>query len=82
MCNAEAHRSEVCIADGAFTWQTKSLNSADTEGSTVDHSSDGDALVTHEAVMANDAHPTLTDINFTVPKVFNHVLRYYSMCIQ
>ena len=74
LCNAEAQRSEVCIVDGTITWQIKSSNSVAAEA--IDLSSDEAGLVSHEAVMANDARPTLIDINFTVPKVFNFLLSF------
>jgi len=35
-----------------------------------DHSCDEDELVANDTAMANDVRPTLTDINFTVPKVW------------
>ena len=79
LCNAEAQRSEVCIVDGLFAWQTKSSGAADAEASAADRSSDEDALVAHEAVMANNMRPTLTDINFTVAKVFNSLLGVFSI---
>ena len=75
-CNAEAQRSEVCIVDGAFAWQTKSSDSVAAETSAVDLSSDENALVAREDVIANDVLPTLADINFTVPKVSDIVLIY------
>jgi len=76
LCNAEVQRSEICIVDGEFAWQTRSSGSVGAESSVVDHSSDEDVLVAHEAAMANVARPSLTDINFTIPKVLNCVLRF------
>jgi len=84
LCDADAQCSEICIVDGSFTWQRLAepgLSSAATEAAdtvlSVDHS-DEDILMTYEAGTASDTRPTLTDINFTVPKVFNFVLRFIS----
>ena len=66
LCNAEGQCSEVCIADGTFSWQANTSESM----AAADHSCDEDELVANDTAMANDVRPTLTDINFTVPKVW------------
>ena len=90
LCNADLQRSEICIIDGAFAWQTvQKRRVSSSESSTelaaaeaftniprVDLSSDEDAVLVHEAMPADDTQLTLMNINFTVPKVF-FIFRFF-----
>ena len=90
LCDADQQCSDICIIDGAFAWQTvgehhisSSESGADSPAaetsanvSRVDHSSDEDAVLVHEVVPSDDALLTLTNINFTVPKVYL-ILRFF-----